>query len=158
MDYDEDYEPEDEPGEDETGLEQQDLEEIFQAGGEAPVSRERTGANRLGKPFLGRLAVGRLVAARSARLQQGARSPIPTERLVSRDLQDIAKQELVEKVIPIRIRRNNADGTFEYWNINEFTFVIRDIFPKSPVVRGLRRGDQPRPPIINPYGVRTGNQ
>lgn len=142
MDYDE-YEPDDDvPEEEVEGLEEEELEEIFQGGAEAPVSRERTGQNRLGSPFLGRLAVARLIAARTARLQLGDPPRIPRERLVSSNLEDIAKQELVEKVIPIKIRRNNPDGTFEYWRVPEFQFVVRDVFPKSPVVRGMQRGDQ----------------
>lgn len=114
--------------EDTPEIEQPEFEEIFQSDvNEGNLGRRREGAERLGKPFLGKLAKARMIAARTAQLQLGAPPLISRERLRSSELQEIAIQEFDERVIPIKIVRKFADGTYEVWNINEFKYFVRDI-------------------------------
>lgn len=107
-------------------IEQPEFEEIFQSETDLSNARRREGNDRISKPFLGKLAKARLIAARSRQIQIGAPLVIPVERLKSRNSQDIAKQELQERVIPIKIIRRFADGTYEVWNIKDFKWIARD--------------------------------
>lgn len=108
-------------------IEQPEFDEIFQGDlNEVNLGRRREGDDRLGKPFLGKLAKARLIAARAGQLQIGAPPLIPRERLRSNELQEIALQEFDERVIPIKIIRKFADGTYEVWSIKDFKFFARD--------------------------------
>lgn len=109
-------------------IEQPEFEDIFQSEvSENNLGRKREGADRISKPFLGKLAKSRLIAARSGQLQLGALSIIPRERLRSSEIQEIAIQEFDERVIPIKIVRKFADGTYEVWNISDFKYFVRDV-------------------------------
>lgn len=90
-------------------------------------TRERVGAERIGKPVLNRLAMAQLIAKRAKQLQLGYPSTLPSHVLRSTDEKDIALQELEEQlkhpdkdIFRIRIRRNNPDGTYEIWRVGEF--------------------------------------
>lgn len=106
-------------------LEQPEFEEVFQ-GEVGELSHMRKREERLSKPVLGQLAKTRLISARAAQLQSGALSKIPMEQLKSRELQKIARQELEEKVIPIKIVRTFPDGSYEVWEITDFKYIARD--------------------------------
>lgn len=122
-----DFEEEEELDIETPDIEQPDFEEIFQTDtGQLMPGRERTGAERISKPTLGKLAKARLIAARAGQLELGATPAIPTSRLRSYEPQRIARQELETKVIPIRIVRKFADGTFEVWTIQDFKYIVRD--------------------------------
>jgi DNA-directed RNA polymerase subunit K/omega len=109
-------------------IDQPEFEEIFQSDiGDIDLRRRREGVDRISKPFLGKLAKARLIAARSEQLQLGAPPVIPPNRLRSSELQEIALQEFDERVIPIKIIRKFADGTYEIWSINDFRYFVRDI-------------------------------
>lgn len=106
-------------------LEESQSEEIFE-GEVNELSHMRKREERLSKPILGQLEKTRLISARAARLQEGYLSKIPIERLKSRELQKIARQELEEKVIPIKIIRTFPDGSYEVWEITDFKYIARD--------------------------------
>jgi len=118
-DFDDDF---DEPTPE---IEMPDVEEIFQSDTSMFMpSKERLGAERLGLPVLNKQAKARLIAARSKQLELGAKSTIPSARLKSMNLEKIALQEIDERVIPIKIVRKYADGTYEVWTIKDFKYII----------------------------------
>ena len=109
-------------------IEQPEFEEVFQSDvNDVSMGRRREGAERISKPFLGKLAMARLIAARSAQLQIGAPPKIPPERLRSGELQEIATQEFEERVLPINIIRRFSDNTYEVWHLSEFKYFVRDV-------------------------------
>jgi DNA-directed RNA polymerase subunit K/omega len=109
------------------------VEDIYQDDvNEAHLGRLREGTDRIGKPFLGKLAKARLIAARSGQLQLGAPPLIFRDQLRSSELNEIALQEFDEAVagnlvFPIKIIRKYADGTYEIWRISDFKYFVRDI-------------------------------
>lgn len=121
---DPDFDDEDEPLEEIPEVELPEFEEIFQTdvSGVENLQR-REGADRIAKPVLGKLAKARLIAARSKQLELGAPPAIPRDRLVSGELQEIAKQELKELVLPIKIIRKFADGMYEVWPLSDFLYI-----------------------------------
>jgi len=124
---DPDFEDEMEPLEEVPEIEQPEFEEVFQSeiAGIGNL-RRREGADRISQPILGKLAKARLISARSKQLELGAPPAIPRTRLRSGELQEIAKQELEERVLPIKIIRKFADGTYEVWTLTDFRFIARD--------------------------------
>lgn len=109
-------------------FEQPEFEDIFVSSNidESDMGRRREGNDRIGKPFLGKLAKARLIAARAGQLQLGSPPKIPLSRLRSGEIQEIAEQEFDEKVIPIKIVRRFADGTYEVWEVKDFQYIVRD--------------------------------
>jgi DNA-directed RNA polymerase subunit K/omega len=108
------------------------LEDIFPTDTtDVNLGQRREGSERISKPFLGKLAKARLIAARAGQLQLGAPPMIPRDQLWSYELQDIAQQEFeaaANKQIefPIKIVRKFADGTYEVWKVSEFKYFARD--------------------------------
>lgn len=88
--------------------------------------RELVGEERRSQPYLGSFAKARLIATRAKQLELGYPPAIPRERLKSIEPQRIARQEIEEKVIPLKIIRKFPDGTYEIWNIKDFKYVARD--------------------------------
>ena len=84
-----------------------------------PSVRRREGAERISKPFLGKLAKARLIAARAKQLESEVKPLIPVGKFRSGELNEIAKQELAEGVIPLKILRRFADGSEEVWLLSE---------------------------------------
>lgn len=108
-------------------IEQPEFEEVFQSDfGQLIPNRERTGADRISKPTLGKLAKARLIAARAGQLELGAKPEIAPNRIRSSEPQKIALQEFDEKVIPIKIIRKFPDKTYEVWTIRDFKYIVRD--------------------------------
>lgn len=112
---------------------QPEFEEIFQNDiNQNQLGRRREGADKLGKPFLGKLDKARLIAARSGQLQLGAPPLIPCNKLNSIELQEIATQEFNEAVkrniiFPLKIVRQFPDGTYEEWKVSDFKYFVRDV-------------------------------
>lgn len=78
-------------------------------------------------PYLGRYGTSKVLSFRAGQLEAGARPVIPESRLRSLNCLDsvsIARLELRERVIPVQVIRRFADGTYEVWNIAEFTAGI----------------------------------
>lgn len=85
--------------------------------------KELKGDQRRSPPVLGNYALVKLLETRVAQLAKG--SPTTLLNPKSTDSFEIAKQELKEKVIPLKIVRRFHDGTYEIWLIKEFKY-----FPK----------------------------
>lgn len=108
-------------------LEQPEFEEIFQTDGhKLGEVKYREGSERKTPPFLGKLEKSKLILSRVKQLELGMPSVIPRERLRSGELINIAKQELEEKVIPIKIVRKFPDGTVEIWPVTDFKYIAKD--------------------------------
>lgn len=124
---DPDFEDEGEAAEEAPDIEQPEFGEEFSTDlfGTENV-RRREGNERISPPFLGKLGKARLIAARSKQLELGAPSTIPKERIRSGELNEIAKQELQERVLPIKIIRRFPDGVIEEWLLSEFEYIARD--------------------------------
>lgn len=131
-DLEEDIEEEEEAPE----IEQPELEEVFQTDGEAAVSLERRGADRVSPPFLGKQAKARLIAARAGQLRLGAKSLLPMTQIKPNrfgkiDENEIAKQEFAAAIagkirFPLVVIRKFPNGTFERWVLSDFTAIARD--------------------------------
>lgn len=123
MEYDE---PEDDFDEEELeDPEAEEIDEIFEAG-VVYKGKERTGKERIASSFLGRLAKTRMISARAKQLEAGAASTIPRNRLKSGDILEIAKQEVRERICPIKIVRKFPDGSYEVWGIQDFEWIAKD--------------------------------
>lgn len=111
---------------------QPEFEEVFQANlDESQLGHRREGNERIGKPYLGKLAKSRLISARSGQLQLDAPPLIPPEQLRSNEIQEIAIQEFDEAIkgnlnFPIKIVRKFPDGTYEIWTVSDFKYYVRD--------------------------------
>lgn len=81
-------------------------------------------AEKLSIPVLGKLEKSKIISFRAKRLFEGERPLMPTEQLVSADLEKIAEQEFNEGFLNdyILIRRPFSDGTYEDWRIDEFKY------------------------------------
>ena len=106
---------------------------------ELPASRKRTGAERLCKPVMGKLARARIIAARAGQLQLGAPSVIPSERLQSNKPEEIAKQEFEERVLPLKIIRRYPDNTYDEWTLSDFKYFGPGRSCPRPPRRRLQR-------------------
>lgn len=120
MDFDEieEGEPEDE-------LEEEIIEGPEGAQSSRTTQRLRAPNERKTKPILTKFEIARLLSHRTAQLENGQLSVIPEDRLKSIYSSDIAKQELYEKVIPLKVVRHLPDNTYEVWSINEFKYFAR---------------------------------
>lgn len=107
-------------------IEQPEFEEVFQIDPTIESVNRREGKDRISAPILGKLAKSRLISARAKQLEMGAPPAIPRDRLKSGELYEIAKQELRELVLPIKIIRKFVDGTEEIWSLTDFEFIARD--------------------------------
>lgn len=85
---------------------------------------ELVGKDRRSQPVLGRLALSKLVASRAATLQTNPVTPVTINKDEKWDVISIAKRELVQRVIPIKIIRKFPDGKFEVWPIKDFKYGI----------------------------------
>lgn len=125
---------------------QPEFDEVFQSViNENQPGRRREGSERISKPILKKLAISRLLSARSGQLQLGAPSLIPIHLLNSSELHEIAIQEFNEAVkgnliFPIKIVRKFADGTYEVWRVGEFKHYERDIGGRSQRSRQRKFG------------------
>lgn len=75
---------------------------------------------RMTLPILTKYEKARILGARALQISMGA--PILTEVNTLSDSLDIASKELIERKIPITIRRYLPNGRYEDWKIEELIF------------------------------------
>jgi len=102
------------------------IEEVFESGSISLGTKERKGSDRIAAPHLGRLAKSKLLSIRAKQLSIGRLSVIPLSRLRSRDFRQIALQEIEERVIPLKVKRQFPDGWYEIWEIKDFESIAKD--------------------------------
>ena len=84
--------------------------------------RKRESYERITSPVLGKYTAAKLIGYRARQLEKGAQSVIPRNQLTSTEPQKIARQELNQRVIPLKVIRHLPDNTFEEWKITDFRF------------------------------------
>jgi DNA-directed RNA polymerase I, II, and III subunit RPABC2 len=80
------------------------------------------GDERISKPFLTKYEYVRLLGDRTKQLIEGAKPMI--KNVSNMSAQDIAREEIKLKVIPLIIIRPMPDGTKEKWFISEFQYTV----------------------------------
>jgi DNA-directed RNA polymerase I, II, and III subunit RPABC2 len=80
---------------------------------------ERTGENRITSPFLTKYEKARLLGARATAISLNAK--VVSNKSITDSL-SISEEELKSKTLPLKIRRNLPDGTFEIWKVEELIF------------------------------------
>lgn len=80
------------------------------------------GDERISKPFLTKYEYVRLLGDRTKQLIEGAKPMI--KNVSNMNAQDIAREEIKLKVIPLIIIRPMPDGTKEKWLLSEFSNIF----------------------------------
>jgi len=80
---------------------------------------ERTGENRITSQFLTKYEKARLLGSRATAISLNAK--IIFDKNITDSL-SISEEELRSKTLPLKIRRNLPDGTFEIWKLEELIF------------------------------------
>lgn len=77
---------------------------------------------RVTSPYLTKFEKARVISARAAQINQGAK--VMVEITTEVDALQVAKKEFEQKRLPMRVRRYLPDGTFEEWALNELTCEV----------------------------------
>jgi len=80
---------------------------------------------RITKPFLTKFEYARLISIRSTQIANGAKSLLLNPHNLTPI--EVAKIELENKLIPLIIKRNLPNNTYELWHINELTLNLEFI-------------------------------
>lgn len=79
---------------------------------------------RITSPILNIYEMTRMIAVRTAQIEKGSPVVPPvTEMIHLVHAVDIAKEELKQRVIPIKLKRTRPDGKIEYWSIQELQII-----------------------------------
>lgn len=92
--------------------------------------RELKGSERKSEPQGTRFEFAKLISERAKQIDKGAitttkisfYSDITGDLIVLTDSIDIARKELLEGLIPLKVKRIYPNGDYEYWDVNELTF------------------------------------
>jgi len=85
--------------------------------GDRPEGGGRAAANRQTTKYLTKYEKARILGVRALQISMNA--PVMVDIAGETDPLEIARKELREKKIPIKIRRYLPDGTYEDWGIDE---------------------------------------